>query len=79
MDCDEQCAAFSAFIAIVYKDREFMRKKLKRQHRQLRFVWVEPWLTQSDELGVDNTLLQEFRLEEGDEYQRFLIMFLRKF
>ena len=44
-----------------------MRKKLNRQQRS---VWVKPWLTRRNELGADNTLLQEFRLEEGDEYPR---------
>ena len=29
---------------------------------------------QEDKLGVDNTLLQEFRLEDEDEYKRFLRM-----
>ena len=29
---------------------------------------------QEDKPGVDNTLLQEFRLEDEDEYKRFLRM-----
>ena len=33
--------------------------------------WFRPWLTRGNKLGVDNTLLQEFRLEE---YKTFLRM-----
>ena len=31
-------------------------------------------MTRRNKLGVDNTLLQEFRLEDEDEYKRFLRM-----
>ena len=40
----------------------------------MRKVWVKPWLTRKNKLGVDNTLVQEFRLEDEDEYKRFLKM-----
>ena len=40
----------------------------------MRKVWVKPWLTRKNKLGVDNTLVQEFRLEDEDEYKRFLRM-----
>ena len=40
----------------------------------MRTVWVKPWLTRKNKLGVDNTLVQEFRLEDEDEYKRFLRM-----
>ena len=47
-------------------------KKKKRKKKRLRTVWVKPWLTRRNKPGVDNTLLQEFQLEDGDEYKRFL-------
>ena len=40
----------------------------------MRTVWVKPWLTRKNKLGVDNTLVQEFQLEDEDEYKRFLRM-----
>ena len=67
MDSDEECAAAFTVIAIIVKKRKLMRKKLNRQKRS---VWVRPCLVRRNELGADSTLLQEFRLEEGDEYQR---------
>ena len=40
----------------------------------MRTVWVKPWLTRKNKLVVDNTLVQEFQLEDEDEYKRFLRM-----
>ena len=56
------------------KKRTLIRKKLNRQKRS---VWVRPWLNRKNELRVDSTPLQELRLDEGDEYQRFFGMFCK--
>ena len=66
MDSDKECAA-AILIAL-------LKKKRKRKKRRLRTVWVKPWLTRTNKLGVGNTLLQEFRLEDEDKYKRFLRM-----
>ena len=68
MDSDYECAAAAVLIAIVSKKRKRLRKKRQRS------VWVKPWLSRRNELGVDSTLLREFRLEDDEEYQKFLRM-----
>ena len=66
MDSDEECAV-AILIAL-------LKKKRKRKKKRLRTAYVKPWLTRRNKLGVGNTLLQEFRLEDEDEYKRFLRM-----
>ena len=61
---DEECAA-AILIA-------FLKRKRKRKKKRLKTVQVKLWLTKRNKLGVENTLLQEFRLEDEDEYKRFL-------
>ena len=63
---DEECVAA---ISIA-----FLKRKRKRKKKRLKTVQVKPWLTKRNKLGVENTLLQEFRLEDEDEdeYKRFL-------
>ena len=68
MDSEDECCAAAIVVAITSKKR-----KRKRQKRQ-RSVWVKPWLTRRNELGVGNTLLEEFRLENDEEYKQFLRM-----
>ena len=66
MDSGEECAA-AILIAL-------LKKKRKRKKKRLGTVWLKPWFTRKYKLGVDNTLVQEFRLEDEDEYKRFLRM-----
>ena len=63
MDSDEACAA-AILIAL-------LKQKRKRKKKRLRTAWVKPRLTRRNKLGVDNTLLEEFRLEDEDEYKHF--------
>ena len=68
MDSEEDVAAAAIVIAIICKRRR------KRERKRNRSVWVKPWLQRRNELGVDNTLLMEFRFEDEDEYKKFLRM-----
>ena len=68
MDSEEDVAAAAIVIAIICKRRE------KRERKRNRSIWVKPWLQRRNELGVDNTLLMEFRFEDEDEYKKFLRM-----
>ena len=65
MDSEDECFAAAIIVAITSKKR-----KRKRQKRQ-RSVWGLR-LTQHNELGVGNTLLEEFRLENDKEFKQFL-------
>ena len=69
MDSEEECFAAAIIVATTSKKR-----KIKRQKRQTS-VW-ELWLTRHNELGVGNTLLEEFRLENDEEFKQFLRMSL---
>ena len=62
MDSEDKCFAAAIIIAIISK-----KQKRKRQKRQ-RSVW-KLWLTRHSELGVDNTLLEDFRLENDEEFK----------
>ena len=64
IDSEEECAA-AILIA-------FLKKKGKPKKKRSKIVWVKPCLARRNKLGVDNTLLQEFRLQ--DEYKPFLRM-----
>ena len=68
MDSESECAAAVIIVAAISKKRKRIRKK------RLRSIWVKPWLGRRNDLGVDNTLLREFRLEDSDEYKKFLRM-----
>ena len=70
MDSEDECFAAAIIVAITSKKLE--RKRQKKQ----RSVWVKPWLTHRNELGVGNTLLEEFRLENDEEFKQFLKMSL---
>ena len=69
MDSEEECFAAAIIVATTSKKR-----KIKRQERK-RSVW-ELWLTRHNELGVGNNLLEEFRLENDEEFKQFLRMSL---
>ena len=69
MDSEDECFAAAIIVAIISK-----KQKRQRQKRQ-RSVW-ELWLTRHNELGVDNTLLEEFRMENDEEFKQFLRMSL---
>ena len=63
MDLKDKCFAAAIIVAII-------SKKQKRQlQKKQRSVSVKPWLTQRNELGVGNTLLQECWLENDEEYK----------
>ena len=64
VDSEEECVA-AILIA-------FLKKKGKPKKKRSKIVWVKPCLARRNKLGVDNTLLQEFRLQ--DEYKPFLRM-----
>ena len=69
MDSEDECFAAAIIVDIISKKR-----KRKRQKRQ-RSVW-EIWLTRHNELGVGNTLLEEFWLENDEEFKQLLRMSL---
>ena len=69
MDSEDECFAAAIIVAITTKKR-----KRKRQKRQ-RSIW-ELRLTRHNELGVGNILLEEFRLENDEEFKQFLRMSL---
>ena len=66
MSSEEKVAV--AVIAICLLKKRKKRKKIKRS------IWVKPWLSRRNKLGLDNTLLNEFRNENRDEYKKFLRM-----
>ena len=66
MDSEDECFAAAIIVAITSKQRK--RQCQKRQ----RSVLVKPWLTQRNELSVGNTILEEFRLENDEEYKQVL-------
>ena len=68
MDSESECAAAVIIVTAISKKRKRIRKK------RLRSIWVKPWLGRRNDLGVDNTLLREFWLEDSDEYKKFLRM-----
>ena len=53
MDSEEECAVAVLIIANILKKRKRRGKK-----RKPRTVWVKPWLTRRNELGVYNTLFE---------------------
>ena len=67
MDSDSECAAAAIVFAVLLK----RRKKSKRKKRS---AWVKPWLQKRTQLGIYDTLLQELRLEEEEDYKKFLRM-----
>ena len=69
MESEDECFAAAIIVAITSKKR-----KRKRQKRQ-RSVW-ELRLTRHNELGVGNTLLEEFGLENDEEFKQYLRMSL---
>ena len=64
MDTEVEGVAATAVIAIVVKRKKKNRKK--------RSAWVKPWLTRKTEFGAYSNLLNEFRIEDLIEYQKFL-------
>ena len=46
--------------------------KREKQNRKKRSACVEPWLTRRTEFGAYSNLLNEFRIEDLIEYQKFL-------
>ena len=73
MDSEDEYFAAAIIVSIISKELE--RKRQKRQ----RSVWVKPWLARRNELGVGNTLLEEFQLKNDEECKQFLRMPPRNF
>ena len=69
MDSEEYAAAFIVYY--ILSDET----KTVPSSRKMRKVWVKPWLSRRNELWFYDTIMQEFRSEDVDEYQRFLGMF----
>ena len=70
MDCNAtRTAAAAVVVGIIVKTKNKIDKKRKK-----RSIWVRPWLNRRDRLGVYNTLVEELRAEDHNEYQRFLRM-----
>ena len=57
MDSDEECDA-AILIVFLKKKRKWKKKK------RLRTLWIKPWLTRRNNLGVDNTLLPRFLIRK---------------
>ena len=68
MDFDHEYVAAAVVVAVLNKKRKRLRKKRERS------VWVKPWLSIRNELRADRTLLREFRVEDDEEYNKFLRM-----
>ena len=65
MDVEEKCAA-AIIIYIITKRKK--RRKCKKQ----RSIWVKPWLNRRNQLGFYDTIMNEFRMEDTQEYKKFL-------
>ena len=48
--------------------------KRRRRKRKVREVWEKEWLRRRRERGVYRELLEELRLEDAENYRRFLRM-----
>ena len=68
MDFDHEYVAAAVVVAVLNKKRKRLRQKRERS------VWVKPWLSIRNELDADRTLLPEFRVEDDEEYNKFLRM-----
>ena len=69
LDSNRECAAAAIAIAVICNKK---KRRVKKQCRQKRSDWVKDWLTKRNELGIERTLLREFRFENEDEYRKFL-------
>ena len=67
MDSDSECAAAAIVVAVLLKRR-------KRSKHKKRSAWVKPWLQKRTQFGIYDTLLQELRLQEEEDYKKFLRM-----
>ena len=67
MDSDSECAAAAIVVAVLLKRR-------KRSKHKKRSAWVKPWLQKQTQFGIYDTLLQELRLQEEEDYKKFLRM-----
>ena len=70
MDTEKQWAA--AIVACINLNRK------KRKQRKKRSFWMKPWLDRRDDLGFYNTLMQEFRTEDTEEYYTSISPYLDK-
>ena len=76
MASDRICAAAAIVIVVICKKR---KRRIKKQCRQKRSDWVKDWLTKRNELGIERTLLREFRFENENEYRKLLRMTAENF
>ena len=68
MDSEEYAAAFIVYYILSDETKTAPSSRRKRK------VWVKPWLSRRNEHWFYDTIMQEFRSEDVDEYQRFLRM-----
>ena len=68
-DTDAEAAAAIVVVASI------LRNKNKNKHRKKRETWVKPYLFRRNHLGAYETLCDEFRRENVDEYNNFFFMF----
>ena len=61
------CAALSIAYGI-----HVLQKRRRRQRS--RNVWVKEWLQKRDEKGAYNNILQELRLNDAENFRRFIRM-----
>lgn len=69
---DTDLAAFSVAMSAILLIALKVRKKKKS--RRKRRIWVRPWIARRSERGVNNTLLEELRLEDIKSYKLYLRM-----
>ena len=46
----------------------------KRSKHKKRSAWVKPWPQKRTQFGIYDTLLQKLRLQEEEDYKKFLRM-----
>ena len=68
MGSEEYATAFIVYYILSDETKTAASSRKKRK------VWDIPWLSRRNELGFDDTIMQEFCSEDVDEYQRFLRM-----
>ena len=76
MASDRICAAAAIVIVVICKKR---KRRIDKQCMQKRSDWVKDWLTKRNELGIERTLLREFRFENENKYRKLLRTTAEKF
>ena len=58
-------------LAVIRKRRRTRQESLKRRRRT---IWVKPWLANRDAKSAYNNILQELRLQDQEEFRKYLRM-----